>query len=250
MNKFSLDNHVILITGASSGIGRACAIETSNAGANCILVGRNENALKETAGLCKNKAEILVCDLRQPDEIKKIVSLIGKIDGVVHCAGITYPRPVKFLKPEHIKEIFDINYNAPVLLTAELMQTNKLNEGASFVFISSISSKHPYFGGATYVSSKAALEAFSRALAIEIAPKKMRSNVIMPALVYTKMLEDTKLATGDSRFNEYEKMHPLGFGEAKDVADAACFFLSKEAKWITGSELKMDGGLLLNGKIK
>lgn len=250
MSKFSLNNQIVLITGASSGIGRACAIEASSIGAHCILIGRNEQALKETASLCCGTTDVLVCDLRNPEEIKKVVSQIHKVDGVVHCAGITYPRPVKFLKAEHIKEIFDINYNAPVLLTAELLQTNKANEGASFVFISSISSQHPYFGGSTYVSSKAALEAFSRALAIEIAPKKMRSNVLMPAMVYTKMLEDTKEATGEDRFSEYEKLHPLGFGEPTDVANAACFFLSKDTKWITGSELKMDGGLLLNGKVK
>ncbi len=250
MSKFSLHNKVVLVTGASSGIGRACAIEASSIGAHCILVGRNENTLKETAALCLNQTDVFVCDLKNVDEIKKLVSQIRSIDGVVHCAGITYPRPVKFLKPEHIKEIFDINYNAPVLLTAELLQTNKANNNASFVFISSISSKHPYFGGATYVSSKAALEAFSRALAIEIAPKKMRSNVIMPAMVHTQMLEETKDATGEERFKEYEKLHPLGFGEPKDVADAVCFFLSTEARWITGSELKMDGGLLLNGKVK
>lgn len=250
MNKFSLNNLTILITGASSGIGRACAIEASQIGAHCILVGRNEDALNETASLCENRADVLVSDLKNTDDIKKMVSQINNVDGVVHCAGITYPRPIKFLKPEHITEIFDINYNAPVLLTAELLQKNKVNNGASFVFISSISSKHPYFGGSTYVSSKAALEAFSRTLAIEVAPKKMRSNVILPAMVYTKMLEDTKQATGEERFAEYEKLHPLGFGEPKNVADAVCFFLSREAKWITGSELKMDGGLLLNSKVK
>ncbi len=250
MNKFSLHNHTILITGASAGIGRACAIEASNLGAHCILTGRNEDALKETAKLCVNTTDIFVCDLKEIEAIKNLVGKIATLDGVVHCAGITYPRPIKFLKPEHIKEVFDINYNAPVLLTAQLLQTQKMNNGAAFVFISSISSRHPYFGGATYVSSKAAIEAFSRTLAIEIAPKQMRSNVLLPALVHTKMLEDTKLATGEDKFSEYEKMHPLGFGQPEDVANAACFLLTNEAKWITGSELKMDGGLLLNGKIK
>jgi len=250
LNKFSLHNFNILITGASAGIGRACAVEASSLGAHCILTGRNEDALQETTKLCKHTTDIFVCDLKDTEAIKKMVANFKSIDGVVHCAGITYPRPIKFLKPEHIKEIFDINYNAPVLLTAQLLQTHKMNDGAAFVFISSISSKHPYFGGATYVSSKAAIEAFSRTLAIEIAPKKMRSNVLLPALVHTKMLEDTKLATGEDKFTEYEKMHPLGFGQPEDVANAACFLLSPEAKWITGSELKMDGGLLLNGKIK
>ena len=246
--KFNLHNHRVLITGASSGIGRACAIEASAMGALCILVGRNPNKLEETASLCKTDAEIIECDITQYDALKKSISQIPKLDGVVHCAGITHPRPIKFLKPEHVHKIFEINYTAPVLLTSLLLQADKINEGASFVFMSSVSSQHPYFGGSMYVSSKAALEAFSKSLAIECAPRKIRSNVVRPGLVNTRMLEETKDAGTEENFQDYEKMYPLGFGEPEDVANAVCYFLSKEAKWITGSELKMDGGLVLNSK--
>ncbi len=246
--KFSLHNHRVLITGASSGIGKACAIEASAMGALCILVGRNPNKLEETASLCKTEAEIIECDITQYDALKKSISQIPKLDGVVHCAGITHPRPIKFLKPEHVHKIFEINYTAPVLLTSLLLQADKINEGASFVFMSSVSSQHPYFGGSMYVSSKAALEAFSKSLAIECAPRKIRSNVVRPGLVNTRMLEETRDAGTEENFQDYEKMYPLGFGEPEDVANAVCYFLSKEAKWITGSELKMDGGLVLNSK--
>lgn len=248
MSKFYLNNHYVLITGASSGIGRACAIEASSLGAHCILVGRNEAELQKTKSLCKNDSSIFCADLTSQENIEKIAGQIPMLDGVVHCAGIINPKPIKFLKPQNIKEIFDINFNVPVLLTSSLLQKNKLNDGASIVFISSISSQHPYFGGAMYVSSKAALEAFSKTVAIETASKKIRSNVILPGLVKTNMLEETKAATGEAYFNSYEKQYPLGFGEPEDVANAVCFLLSHESKWITGSELKMDGGLILNSK--
>lgn len=248
MNKFSLHNLTVLITGASSGIGRACAVEASKLGANCILVGRNEVELQKTKQLCPHPSVIVIGDLTNEQAIDEIINQSSKINGVVHCAGIINPRPIKFLKPENIKEIFDINFNAPVMLTSKLLQKGKIEDGASFVFISSISSQHPYFGGSMYVSSKAALEAFSKTLAIEIAPKKMRSNVLLPGLVKTQMLEETKQAAGEEKFSSYEKQYPLGFGEPEDIANAVCFLLSSETKWITGSELKMDGGLILSSK--
>lgn len=249
MDKFSLTNHVVLITGASSGIGRSCAVEASKMGATCILTGRSEAELIKTKELCATPAEIFVGDLTDHSIIKQIVSTLPKLDGVVHCAGITNPWPIKFLKPEHIGQMFDINFNAPVLLTTELLQKNKINPEASFVFISSISAQHPYFGGATYAASKAAIEAFSKALAIEMAPKKVRSNVIRPGLVKTRMFDEAKGASVDSEnFDQYEKFYPLGFGDPEDVSNAVCFLLSKESKWITGIDLKMDGGLVLNSK--
>lgn len=249
MNKFSLKGHVILITGASSGIGRSCAVEASKLGATCILTGRNEEELIKTQKMCKLPTLIYAGDMVNQEFIKNLVSNLSNIDGVVHCAGITNPWPIKFLKNEHIKEMFDINFFSPVLLTTELFQKNKINIGASFVFISSISSQHPYFGGSTYASSKAAIEAFSKSLAIEMASKKIRSNVVRPGLVKTRMFDEAKGASVDSEnFDQYEKFYPLGFGEPEDVSNAVCFLLSKESKWITGIDLKMDGGLVLNSK--
>jgi len=247
LSKFSLNNRTILITGASSGIGRACAIEASILGAHCILTARNKKELEETAKLCSGKAEIFACDLTDPEEIKKLASQLPNLNGVVNCAGIISPRPISFLKKKTLEDVFNINYFAPALLSSELLQAKKMENGASFVFISSISSRHPYFGAAAYASSKAALESFSKTLALEIAPKKMRSNVLLPGLVRTKMMDETREAVGEENFKNYEKNYPLGFGEPKDVADAVCFLLSDEARWITGSEIIMDGGLMLSG---
>jgi NAD(P)-dependent dehydrogenase (short-subunit alcohol dehydrogenase family) len=247
LKKFSLDNHRILITGASSGIGRSCAVEASALGAECFLVGRNKAELENTAALCKTPAKIFVADLTREEELKELAGKLPALHGVVNCAGIISPRPVNFLKRRNLEEVFSINYFAAALLSGELLQAKKMESGASFVFISSISSRHPYFGAAAYASSKAALEAFSKTLALEIAPKKMRSNVLVPGLVRTRMLEETREATGEENFKQYEKTYPLGFGEVEDVANAVCFLLSNESRWITGSELRMDGGLTLSG---
>lgn len=247
MKKFSLDNRRILITGASSGIGRSCAVEASALGAECFLVARNKAELENTAALCKTPAKIFVADLTKEEEIKELAGKLPTLHGVVNCAGIISPRPVNFLKRRNLDEVFSINYFAAALLSGELLQAKKMENGASFVFISSISAQHPYFGAAAYASSKAALEAFSKTLALEIAPKKMRSNVLVPGLVRTRMLEETREATGEENFKQYEKTYPLGFGEVEDVANAVCFLLSNESRWITGSELRMDGGLTLSG---
>lgn len=247
MKKFALDNHHILVTGASSGIGRACASEIARMGAQCHLLGRNEKGLQETAALCGGAITHKV-DLTKENEVKKFAVDVEKLDGIVHCAGVIDPRPVKFLKRQQMEEMFAINYHAPVMLTTELLQAKKMNGGASFVFISSIASKHPYFGSASYSSSKAALEAFSKSLALETATQKMRSNVLLPGLVNTRMLQETKEAAGEENFSNYEKQYPLGFGEPEDIANAVCFLLSHEARWITGSELLMDGGFTLNSK--
>lgn len=246
MKKFALDNQTVLITGASAGIGRSCAVEASSLGANCILVGRNKAELEKTAASCKGNTEIHVADLTKEEDIKNLALKVPTLNGFVHCAGMIGPRPINFLKKKNLEEIFTINYFAAALLSGELLQAKKMEHGASFVFISSISSRHPYFGAAAYASSKAALESFSKTLALEIAPKKMRSNVLLPGLVHTRMLEETREAMGEENFKNYEKSYPLGFGQVEDVANAVCFFLSKESRWITGSELQMDGGLLLS----
>lgn len=247
MSKFSLNTLTFLVTGASSGIGRACAIEASSMGAHCILLARNKEGLEKTASLCKGKTDIVIADLTKSEDIVNVAASVPKLNGFVNCAGIISPRPINFLKKKNLDEVFAINYFGPALLVAELLAAKKMEPGASFVFISSISSHHPYFGAAAYASSKAALESFSKTLALETAPKKMRSNVILPGMVNTQMMQETKEAVGEDIFKNYEKSYPLGFGEPADVANAVCFLLSNEARWITGSELKMDGGLMLSG---
>lgn len=246
-----LKNKTILITGASSGIGKACAIILSNYECNLILTGRNTEKLSATNNELKNKKGFLISsDLSTEEGINKLISELNeiKLDGIIHCAGIVKPLPLKFIKPHHVRDIFAINFEAPVLLTSTLLSKNKINNNASLVFISSISSQYPFYGGALYVSTKSALEAYAKTVALEYVNKKIRSNIISPALVDTAILEESKNANSEEMVNEYEKKYPFGFGKPEDVANMATFLISNASKWITGQNFTMDGGLLLNAK--
>ncbi len=242
----SLSNKTILVTGASSGIGRAVSILCSQAGANLVINGRDIVQLNKTNELLQKKAQIISADLSDENEINKMVEQLPLLDGIVHCAGIIKPVPIKFLKSKHITDVFGVNFFSAVLLSSSVLSSKKLNTGSSVVFISSISSHFPYTGGSLYTSSKAAIEAFSRAFALENASKKIRANTIAPALVKTKILEETDNAFFSGELTEVEKQYPLGFGEPEDIANACVFLLSGASKWITGTTLIMDGGLLLN----
>lgn len=244
-----LKNKTILVTGASSGIGRATAILCDQLGANVIITGRSAEELNKTKAGLKNKTEVHIADLSNEEEINQLIAKLPAIDGFVHCAGIISPLPIKFLKAKHIDEIFKINFSSAVLMSSGLLSAKKLNDGASVVFISSVSAEHPYTGGSLYTSSKAALQSFATGLALETASKKIRVNTISPALVRTKIWDQAEEIYSKEEVKEIESRYPLGIGEPSDVANTAAFLLSASAKWITGSIIKMDGGLLLNNKI-
>lgn len=242
----------ILVTGASSGIGKETAIYIANHGGRVTGVARRDAELVDLMNTLHSindeEHQYFAIDLTNENEILNVISDIDGLDGIVHAAGIVYPLPVKFIKRKHLNEVFNINFNAPVLLTSSLLISNKMKPAASIVFVSSISTKHPYFGGALYVSSKAALEAYSRSLALELVAKRIRSNVVSPALVKTAIFDQTMQASTVEKIEQYKKSYPLGFGEVIDVAKAIGFLLSDDSSWITGQEIILDGGLSLNVK--
>lgn len=244
----SLLNKKILITGASSGIGRATAILFSNLGAQLIITGRNKENLHDTFSKLNTSAQhqMICADLGSLVDVKKMISDISSIDGFVHCCGKVLPVPVKFIKEEQLHDVMNVNYFSAVNMVSELLKQKKINNNSSIVFISSVSTLHAYFGGAPYISSKAALEGYSKALALELIPKKIRVNVLQPALVRTAIFDSTIDAAVDKE--EMEKLvskYPLGIGEPDDIANALAYFISDASKWVTGSCLKMDGGLTL-----
>lgn len=243
----SLQHKTILVTGASSGIGRSTAILLSHYCPQIILTARRENELQKTLTQMKQgQHRILTADLTQKEDILHLAESISPIDGWAHCTGKVLPVPAKFIQQKHYEDIFATNYLSAVYLAAELLKKQKLKPAASIVFISSISTLHGYFGGALYTSSKAALEAYARNLALELAPKKIRVNVLQPALVKTAIYESTvNAATSEEEMKKYEKTYPLGIGEPQDVSNMLCFLLSDASKWITGTFIKMDGGLTL-----
>ncbi|HEX8517264.1 MAG TPA: SDR family oxidoreductase [Bacteroidia bacterium] len=244
----NLENKTILITGASSGIGRAAAVQCDRLGASVVITGRNREELDKTASLLTRKSLIIQADLSTEASIGHFLSELPSLDGFVHCAGIINPLPVKFVKQKHIDEIFTINFSSAVLLSSGLLSLKKLNADSSVVFISSVSSAHPYTGGALYTSAKSALEAFARGFALEASGKKIRVNTIAPALVRTPILERSEEIYSKEEIKEIENRYPLGIGEPEDIANTIAFLLSPSARWITGTIITMDGGLLLNNK--
>lgn len=248
MTPFHLNNKMILVTGASSGIGRQVAISITEMGGNVVISGRDKEKLQETFSMLKTgKHQIAEADLLKGDDIEKLIQQIPMLDGVVNCAGTVNPFPIKFLTEEKISETFDVNYNSQVVLMARITRQKKLNKNSSIVFISSISAKHPHKGGATYSASKAALENFSKVFALEFYTLGIRSNCIAPAMVKTPMYEAAQKQGSKEEMDAHVRTYPLGVGYPTDVANAAVFLLSEASRWMTGTTITLDGGFSLGG---
>jgi NAD(P)-dependent dehydrogenase (short-subunit alcohol dehydrogenase family) len=245
-NPFSLKGKKILVTGASSGIGRAIAVECSKMQAELIITARNEERLTETLHLL-NQYELnqktMLGDLSNEDDIEKIVDFIpGKLDGIVQCAGFTVPRPFKNFSIEDLKKIMQVNFEAPVFLTQQLLKKKKIGKEASLVFISSISGVFcSSVGGSAYSASKGAINGIVKNLAIELAPQLIRVNSINPGMIDTNIFKADVISR--EQLQEDAQKYPLKrYGKPEEVAYAAVYLLSDASKWVTGSNLLIDGG--------
>lgn len=246
MNEFSLSGKTILITGASSGIGLASARLAALAGASVVITGRDVdrlNAVYQSLELQSNAVAFrYVADLTREEEMDRLIGELPAIQGIVHCAGIVGPLPVKFVTHADIDRMFSINYTVPVTLTSKILRKRKLTEGGSVLFMSSIATRNPYFGGALYSGSKAALEAYSRTLALEMTGKRIRSNFIQAGLVDTPMIVSPSEGNmKDEALDRYLKRYPLGIGRPSDVAHAVIYFMADASRWVTGTSLIMGG---------
>lgn len=245
---FHLHGKTILVTGASSGIGRQIAVSISRMGGQLVLSGRNSDELQQTQTLLTGSGHtIIAADLLNENERKILLESMPQLDGFVHCAGVVHPFPIKFLDQKKMDETMKINYEAPVLLTGGLMKQKKFNKNASLVFMSSISGQHPHKGGALYGSSKAAVETFAKVVALEGYPQGIRCNVLSPGMVVTPMYKQAEQEMSKEEMDKHVARYPLGAGQPEDVANAAVFFLSDASRWITGVNLTLDGGFLLEG---
>ncbi len=245
-NPFSLAGKTILVTGASSGIGRATAIECSKMGATVILTARNEERLKETLHQLDNgEHQYIVADLTNEDEIKLIVEQIPELDGVVYAAGISMLKPIQVLSEKDVQSIFATNYTAPVLLTKMLSKKRKLHSEASLVFISSISGNgNTATALSLYGSSKSALSSFAKYAALELSGKKIRCNTICPGRIETNLLQNQTMTEED--LAKDLATYPLHrYGKPEEVAQAAVYLLSDATKWVTGTSITIDGGRTL-----
>lgn len=243
----NLKGKKILVTGASSGIGRGTCILLSKFGASLIITGRNKNNLNDTLRMLDARDHLVLdADLKVEENLVRLVESIDRVDGVVFCAGIVEYFPVKFLTREKIDNIFEINFISQVLLTQKLLKQKKINKGSSLIYISSISRKLGVAGTAMYASSKAALSSFVKVLAVELANQKIRVNAVSPGIIRTPMVEGSELAFAKEDLIDDEKKYPLGYGDVDDVANYVAFLLSDASPWITGSDLILDGGFTLN----
>ncbi len=245
-NPFSLKEKTVLVTGASSGIGRATAIECSKLGARLIITGRNEERLNETMGLLSGEGHTMVTgDLTSQEDIDKIVSETGKINGLVLCAGKGMTSPFPFSTKDKYVEIFDVNFFAPVELLRLLVKKKKMEKDSSVVMVSSIGGNGSYsLGNGVYGASKAALSSTMRFCARELAAKKIRVNTVNPGMV------NTKLITGGAISEEQHQLdmqkYPLKrYGEPEEIAWAIIYLLSDASAWVTGHSLVIDGGVTI-----
>ena len=242
-NPFSLEGKTVLITGAASGIGRATAKECAKMGASLVLLDLN------AAGLDSVKAEIgddailtFAVNLTDYDLLCSTVGQLPKLDGVFSNAGIVKSLMAKFSGKEDMEKIFEINTFSHINLIQQLMAKKKLNKGASIVFTSSMSGVYAgLVGGSLYGATKAALAGYTKALAIELAPRGIRVNTIHPGMIETPLTKGTALS--QDVLDEDAKNYPLGrYGKPEEVAYAVIYLLSDATVWMTGSQLLLDGG--------
>lgn len=242
---FSLIGKRILVTGASSGIGKQIAIDVASQGGIVTLLGRNSHRLEEAVSLLEGvEHEYFSVELTNQEEIDHFVNQQKPFDGVILNAGIIDYVPVKFINVEKLNDIFDTNFKSAVILSQLLLKRKLVNKQGAFVFISSIAAKLGVPGTALYAASKAALSSYSKVLASELASQKIRSNCICPGIIITPMTSAAIDASGD-RMQDGSKNYPLGYGEPKDVAGLAVYLLSDESRWMTGTDLILDGGFTL-----
>lgn len=242
-NPFTLEGRTILITGASSGIGRTTAIECSRMGARLIITGRDSDRLDEVCHELEGSGhQAIIADLTQEDQVESLLSQLPVIDGVVLCAGQGTVVPFKMADRKKIDPIFEINYFAPVELMRLLIKKKKLANESSVVFVSSIGGVDSItIGNSIYGASKAALNSAMRFCALELAAKKIRVNSVCPGMVNTKLIKGG--AVSEEQHQADMQKYPLKrYGEPEDIAHGIVYLLSNASSWVTGHSLVIDGG--------
>ena len=248
-NPFSLKGKKILITGASSGIGKAIAIECSKMEASVIITGRNLQRLEQTLSLMDKEGsghQMIISDLSLESSVTELVSTINvNLDGIVHCAGFTIPKPFKFYDKEDLDSMMSVNFNAPFWSTQTLLKKKKISKGASIVFISSISGVWvSYMAGSLYSATKGAINGVAKGLALELASKNIRVNCVNPGMINTAILDSGVIS--DEQLKEDAQKYPLKrYGKPEEVAYGVIYLLSDASSWTTGSNLLIDGGYTL-----
>lgn len=250
MNPFSLDGKTILVTGASSGIGRGIAIACAQMGAKVILGGRNRQRLEETLSMMDGDGHIIsVADLAKEEELSMLAESLPELQGWVNSAGIPKVCPIKHFTKKDIDEIFNVNITSSMMLLSMLVKMKKLKRGASVVFISSISGVYIGTPGDTsYCASKGAVNGFTKSAALELSGQGIRVNSINPGLVPTNILNLANSKSGDNHvIDTMTAKYPLKrLGTPADIGNGAVYLLSEASAWITGQNIVIDGGISIS----
>lgn len=249
-NLVNLENKTILVTGSSSGIGKQSAILLSQLGAKLVLVGRNVSTLESTLSLLEGSGhEVAQFDFNNCDQIeswvKSLCTKVGKISGVLHCAGIQISEPLRFIEEGSIDLIFNTNVKSSILLIKSIRKNRAFQTSSSIILLSSITGVLGETGMAVYAASKAALIALTKSLAKELASDGIRINCVAPAIVKTEMSDRMLAKMGEEDRKSLESKHCLGLGEPTDIANLNAFLLSDASRWMTGSCIIIDGGYSL-----
>ena len=241
-NPFSLEGKTVLVTGASSAIGQSIAVECSKMGAKVVITGRNQERLQSTFNqLNGNGHMMMVADLNNDTDIERLATECPALDGLVNNAGRGLSKPVGFIKKQDLLDVYQTNVFGVIILTKLLLKSKKINKGGSIVFTSSLSSYMTAAGLSTYASSKAAVCAYMRTCAIELGPRNIRCNAILPGMVETKLI-NSGTYTDASKQADLE-LYPLGrYGNPVDIAHGVVYLLSNASSWVTGLEMVIDGG--------
>ena len=241
-NPFTLKGKTILVTGASSGIGQATAVECAQMGAEVVITGRDTKRLQATADLMGNLKAQIAADLTIQEDVERLVAALPPLDGAVLCAGNSTTLPLQFGSREKFDEMFNVNFFAPVELLRLMYKKKVLQKGASVVLIASIGGTHSFMpGNGVYGASKAALNSLMKYAAREYASRKIRVNSICPGMVDTPLIHRGTIT--EEQLAEDAKRYPLGrYGKPDDIANGAVYLLSDASSWLTGHDLVIDGG--------
>ena len=245
-NPFSLEGKTILVTGASSGIGRATAIACSQMGAVVVVTGRNESRLQETLESLEGSGhQMIVADIANDDQIDYLVDQIPAINGLVNNAGITETCPTQFIKRDKLNRVMEVNTIAPILLTQRILKKKKLGKGGSIVFTCSISGTCVCVGGnVLYSASKGAIHGFMKNAALDLAHKGIRVNDVCPGMIDTHILDAGTIS--EEQLEIEAQRYPMKrFGKPEEVAYGIIYLLSDASSFVTGSSIVIDGGFTL-----
>ena len=241
-NPFSLKGKTILVTGASSGIGRSIAVTASKMGALVVINGRNIEKLEQTLQQMQTGEHLILAgDLTKSDIVSDIVGRLPKLDGVVHCAGLGHSKLCRLIAVDDVDAVMNTNFKAPVLLQSVILRMKKLNKSASIVFIASLGYDYPNIGNALYCASKGAIVSYANCLKLELAPRQIRVNCVSPGMVWTDLIVHEGLAMEELKKDEESYLFKR-YGQPEDIANLAIYLLSDASAWMTGSNIEISGG--------